>query len=51
MERNQDISLALGALKKAEKEVKKVNIEISIIDQKGLTKYKNKEKMKLLKGI
>ncbi|UCG95945.1 MAG: archaeal proteasome endopeptidase complex subunit alpha [archaeon] len=51
MERDQAISLALRALRKAEKDVKKENIEIAIIDKEGLKKYKNKEKMKLLKGI
>lgn len=51
MEKEQAISLALKALKKAEKEVKKENMELAVIDRQGLKKYKNKEKIKLLKEI
>ncbi|MCK4634646.1 MAG: archaeal proteasome endopeptidase complex subunit alpha [Candidatus Aenigmarchaeota archaeon] len=51
MDRDKAISLALKALKKAEKGIRKEDVEISIIDKKGLVKYKDKEKMKLLKSF
>jgi len=51
MDRNKAISLALKALKKAEKGLVKENVEISIIDERGLVKYKGAEKVKLLKGF
>ncbi len=51
MDRDKAISLALKALKKAEKGIRKEDVEISIIDEKGLVKYKDKEKMKLLKNF
>lgn len=51
MNRDKAISLALNALKKSEKGIGKEDVEMTIIDGKGVTKYKGKEKIKLLKGF
>lgn len=51
MDREKAISLALRALEKAEKDIRKEDIEIAVIDEKGLIKYKDKDKLKLLKAF
>ncbi len=51
MSREKAISLALKALRKSEKELKKESIEIAVIDKQGLVNYKGKEKIKLLKDF
>jgi proteasome alpha subunit len=51
MNRDKAISLAVNALKKSEKGIGKEDVELAIIDRKGLVKYKGKEKIKLLKGF
>lgn len=49
MSKEKAIKLAVKAIKKGEKNLKKENIEIAIIDEEGLKKYKDKEKLNLLK--
>lgn len=51
MSRDKAISLAVNALKKSEKGIGKEDVELTIIDGKGVVKYKGKEKIKLLKGF
>jgi len=51
MSRDKALSLALKALKKAEKDAKKEDVEVAIIDEKGLFKYKGKEKVRLIKDF
>jgi len=48
MSKEKAIELAIKAIKKGEKNIKK-NIEIAILDKNGLKKYKGKEKLNLLK--
>ena len=51
MSKDKAVSLALKALKKAEKDIEKDNVEIALLDKNGLKKAKGKEKSKLLKGF
>ena len=48
IEKEKAIGLAIKAIKKGEKNIKE-NLEIAVIDKNGLKKYKDKEKLNLLK--